>query len=318
MSLKALLPTYSNKEETDYDYVFTIFTPVYNRAETLHRVFDSLKAQTFKNFELVLINDGSKDNSHQVASDLIKTADFPVNYINNTKNRHKMACFIQAIQEARGQFILPFDSDDACTPDALETFYNAYKSIPENKKEKISGVTCLCKDQNGNLVGKPFKTQPYYSNTFIKQLEHLEATEKWGFTKTSVLKRICVNDDIFSKGYIPEGIIWELIAKQGFETKYINDVLRIYYLDSENAISIQNHEKDAYGMAIYSLSIMNWFYKDYISKYPKLFLKRVFTLLRAAHFLDFNFSDYWKAIDSKRLKTLFLLGWPFKSLLKNT
>lgn len=318
MNLQALLPTYSVHPSTDYIYRFTIFTPVYNRADTLERVFKSLENQTYKDFELVIINDGSTDNSHEVIESLIKNASFPVNYVNNTVNKHKMACFFQAINLAQGEFLLPFDSDDACVPDALELLNKEYELIPAELKPKISGVTCLCEDQNGNLVGKAFVKQPYYSNTFLSQREHLEATEKWGFTKTSVLKGIHINAAIFAKGYIPEGIIWELIAKQGFQTKYVNHILRIYYLDTENAISIQNHKKDAFGMAIYSLCILNWFYSGYFTKYPMLFIKRILTLLRASIFLDFNLKAYKEAINPSLLKMLFVLGWPFKKLLKNT
>jgi len=315
MQLTNLLPTYKEHEKHNFSYTFTIFTPIYNRANTLARVFKSLNAQTFKDFELVLINDGSKDNSHEVALELIKTATFPVNYINNSINKHKMACFMQAIQIAKGAFILPFDSDDECTADALQVFKDEYDAIPKERQKTISGVTCLCNDQFGNLVGEPFKTSPYYSNTFKQQMEQPNASEKWGFTKTEVLKNIQVNSNIFSRGYIPEGVIWELIAKQGFETKYINTTLRTYYLDTENAISIQNHEKDAFGMAIYSLSILNWYYQDYLYKKPLLFLKRVYTLLRASQYLEFNLKDYQKAIKSKLLKAIFTIGWPLKKLL---
>ncbi|OBX24138.1 MULTISPECIES: glycosyltransferase family 2 protein [Bizionia] len=318
MNLQTLLPSYSEQPKGNYAYRFTIFTPVYNRANTLKRVFESLENQTFKDFELVIINDGSTDNSHETIETLLKTATFPVNYVNNAINKHKMACFFQAINLAQGEFILPFDSDDACVPEALELLNKEYEEIPADLKPRISGVTCLCEDQNGNLVGKAFEKQPYYSNTFMSQREHLEATEKWGFTKTDVLKSIHINEAIFAKGYIPEGIIWELLANQGFKTKYVNHILRIYYLDTENAISIQNHKKDAFGMAIYSLCILNWFYSDYFMKYPTLFIKRILTLLRAAIFLDLSLKSYTNAINSTLLKTLFILGWPFKKLLKNT
>ncbi|TYB76238.1 glycosyltransferase family 2 protein [Bizionia myxarmorum] len=318
MNLQALLPSYSKQPNANYIYRFTVFTPVYNRADTLERVFKSLENQTFKDFELVIINDGSTDNSHDVIESLIKTASFPINYINNAVNKHKMACFFQAIHLAQGEFILPFDSDDACVPKALELLSKEYDEIPDALKPNISGVTVLCEDQNGNLVGKAFEKQPYYSNTFLSSREHLEATEKWGFTKTSVLKGIQVNEAIFAKGYIPEGIIWELIAKEGFQTKYVNHILRIYYLDSENAISIQNHKKDAFGMALYSLCILNWFYKDYFLKYPSLFIKRILTLLRAAYYLNYPLKSYVNAINPFLLKVLFIIGWPFKKLLKNT
>ena len=316
MNLKDLLPTYRPENEYSFDYTFTIFTPIYNRADTLHRVFTSLNAQTFKDFELVMINDGSTDNSHDVALTLIKTASFKVNYINNKINKHKMACFIQAIKVAKGEFVLPLDSDDECTPNALQVFYDEYQNIPEEKKEHISGVTCLCEDQYGNLVGEKFPESPHYSNTFKRSLNAPKASEKWGFTKTQILKGININEKIYAKGYIPEGVIWELIAANGYETKYINDILRVYYMDTENRISIQNHKNDAFGMAIYLLSVLNWFHKDYFLSKPSHFFKRIYTLLRASHFLNFKRKEYQDAIENKILKSLFLLGWSFKHLLK--
>ena len=315
MNLIDLIPTYNATEPKKYKYTFSIFTPVYNRADTLERVFRSLNAQTFKDFELILINDGSKDNSHEVAKELMKTAEFKINYINNSQNKHKMACFKQAIKVAEGQFILPFDSDDECTSEALETFYNEYNAIPDERKPKVSGVTCLCNDQFGNLVGQPFPESPLYSNTFQQQVNQPKAQEKWGFTKTDVLRSITINEAIFSRGYIPEGVIWELIAKQGYETKYINEILRTYYLDTANAISIQNHEKDAFGMAVYSLSILNWYAGTHLFKYPKLFTKRIYTLLRASRYLEFRLHDYQSAIQNELLTLLFTIGWPFKRLL---
>ncbi|WP_223034483.1 glycosyltransferase family 2 protein [Hanstruepera marina] len=314
MTLTELIPTFKGVVNFEPHYTFTVFTPVFNRADTLERVFNSLNNQTFKDFELVLINDGSTDNSHAVAQDLIKTAEFPIQYINNSKNQHKMACFFQAIEMAKGQFILPFDSDDECLPDALQIFHEEYLAIPNDKKDKISGVTCLCEDQNGNLIGQKFPKSPYYSNTFLQNIESPLTSEKWGFTRTNILKGIHIDKNVFSKGYIPEGIIWELLSKEGYGTKYINEVLRIYYLDTENRISIQNHEKDAFGMAIYSLAILNWFQNDYLLKTPKLFIKRCYTLLRAAHYLEFNLKDYLNAIENKMLKFVFFMGWPFKRL----
>lgn len=312
MSLIDLLPSYKKYEAFNFKYTFTVFTPVYNRADTLARVFKSLNAQTFRDFEFIMINDGSTDNSHEVALELIKTANFEINYINNAGNQHKMACFKQAIDIAQGEFMLTLDSDDECIPEALEILKQEYNAIPINKKSKISGVTVLCNDQFGNLVGEPFPVSPFFSNTFKESLYYPKASEKWGFTKTEILKGIHLNPIIFSRGYIPEGLIWELIAREGYETKYVNTVLRIYYIGTSNAISIQNHEKDAFGMAVYSLSVLNWFYKDYLFKGPKLFAKRVYSLLRASQYLEFSLREYQQAIQSKTLKLCFTLGWPFK------
>jgi len=91
MELKSLLPTYQPIEsELIFDFKFTIFIPIYNRADTLHRVFESLEKQTFKDFEVIIINDGSKDNSHDVVESYLKKIKFKTTYINNKQNKHKM------------------------------------------------------------------------------------------------------------------------------------------------------------------------------------------------------------------------------------
>jgi len=318
MNLKSLIPTYHPiNSKMIYKYRFTVFTPVYNRANTIHRVFHSLNKQTFKDFELLIINDGSSDGSHNTIIELIKTAKFKVNYINSNKNQHKMARLIQGIDLAEGEFFLPFDSDDECTEKALQTFNDTYVAIPDDLKKTISSITCLCQDQNGHIVGEKFETSPLYSSTFQNILKGKYQLEKWGFMKTKILKGITVNENLYSKGYIPEGILWALLSKHKFKTVYINDILRTYYLDTGNRVSNQNHKKDAFGMMIYSLSILNWFYKDYFFTNPKVFIKRVYTLLRAAWFLDFSKKDYLKALDSYFIKLLFIAGWPFKRLFSS-
>jgi len=316
MSIKSLLPTYNPIDSSgSYKYKFTVFTPVYNRANTLHRVFESLNNQTFKDFELLIINDGSKDDSHNGILKLIKSANFSVNYVNNKNNRHKMACLVQGIKLAQGEFFLTFDSDDECEENALQVFNDAFNKIPKSKKVNISGITCQCKDQFGVLVGEKFHEDPLYSSSIKNILKGKYLNEKWGFVKTDVLKGITVNEEIFSKGYIPEGTLWILLSKYKFETVYINNILRTYYMDTENRITNNNHDKNAYGMMVYSLATINWFHKDYLFSDPKIFIKRIYTLLRAARYLGFGLSNYTKAIDSKILKTLFFIGWPFKRIL---
>jgi len=315
MNLKELLPTYTALEKASvFDYKFTLFTPVYNRADTVHRVFNSLENQTFKDFELLIINDGSRDNSHEVIQELIEKSNLNIRYINNKENRHKMACLIQGFELAKGEFFLTLDSDDECVENALEVFLKRYNEIPKEKLPRISGLTCLCVNQYGNLIDEKFKEDPYYSNTFKNRLENQTLQEKWGFIKTDVLRGVHVNPEVFSKGYIPEGIIWNLFSKHNYDTVYTNDTLRIYHMDTGNRISNQNHKNDAFGMAIFSLCILNWFSKDYFWKNPKLFLIRVYSLIRAAIFLDFKRQDYIDAIEPKGIKLLVNLCWPFRRL----
>ena len=80
MNLKALIPYYQDSEQKEtYELAFTVFTPVYNRAETIYRVFESLESQTYKNlFEDILtqglyqlnlnigLNQGASNVRHQL------------------------------------------------------------------------------------------------------------------------------------------------------------------------------------------------------------------------------------------------------------
>ena len=199
MNFIDFIPTFNTEKiPTNFKYKFTVFTPVYNREDTIHRVFDSLNKQTFSYFELIIINDGSTDNSHQKITELLKTANFEYNYINNSENQHKMACYFQAIELAQGELMIILDSDDECVENSLEVFNEIYNSIPEEKLEKLSGITSLCKDTSGQLIGEKFPEYPYYSSTFKQNLYFPNSQERWGFTKTEILKRININNKIIT------------------------------------------------------------------------------------------------------------------------
>ena len=64
-----------------YRYIFTVFTPTYNRAHTLHRVYGSLKVQTFRDFEWLIVDDGSTDDTEALVKQWQAEANFPIRYI---------------------------------------------------------------------------------------------------------------------------------------------------------------------------------------------------------------------------------------------
>ena len=316
MNFKDLMPFYKKQKPGLYTYKFTVFTPVFNCEKSILKVHESLLNQTYKDFEWLVINDASSDNSHDVITKLIETSPLKIHYVNNLENKHKMSCFIQAIGLAQGEFLLPFDGDDECYPYTLEVFNNEYENILEELKPKVAAVTGLCDDQYGELIGEPFPENPLFCNTFEAKLKNQIIGEKWGFTKTDVLKDIIVNPNMLQKGFMPENLIWNTVARNGFLTKCINKSLRIYNVGVEGSImNTAMTSKSAFGAVLNGLAQINWFFKGYFFKSPVLFLKTLYVTLRSSKYLDYPLKDYLKAVDSYLIKFIILIVWPFRKIM---
>lgn len=104
-------------------YKFTIFTPCYNCEKTIQRVFDAVESQTYDNFEWIIINDGSKDNSGKLIQTLIDKSPCKerIKYFCQ-ENLGKHRTWNKAVDLAIGEIFIPADADDSFLPNALEYF----------------------------------------------------------------------------------------------------------------------------------------------------------------------------------------------------
>jgi glycosyltransferase involved in cell wall biosynthesis len=96
----------------------SIILPVYNGATYLQQTLDSIKAQTLTNWELIAIDDGSKDDSGKILRDF--AASEPRTRIISRENRGLIATLNEGVQAARGTWIARIDADDICLPERLE------------------------------------------------------------------------------------------------------------------------------------------------------------------------------------------------------
>lgn len=101
----------------------SVIVPVYNTAKYLRRCVDSILAQTFTDFELLLINDGSKDNSGTICDEYTEK-DSRVRVFHKPNGGVSSARNV-GLDNAKGEWIYFIDSDDIIIPDALETFLSA-------------------------------------------------------------------------------------------------------------------------------------------------------------------------------------------------
>lgn len=205
-------------------YTFTVFTATYNRAETLHRVHDSLARQTFTDFEWLVVDDGSEDGTRDLVDRWIHSSAFPIRYIWQA-NRGKHTAWNIGVREARGELFLSLDSDDACVPEALERFMHHWDSIPDDERDGFSAVTALCADRHGRLIGTPFPSSPLDSDPIEIRYRHKLRGDKWGFHRTDVLRAFPFPEPP-GTSFVGERVVWERIATR-YRTRYVNEQLSI-------------------------------------------------------------------------------------------
>jgi glycosyltransferase involved in cell wall biosynthesis len=212
----------------NYTFTFTVFTATYNRANTLHRVYESLRAQTFRDFEWLVVDNGSVDHTAALIHAWQQEANFPIHYIWQ-HNQSKHMAFRRGVQEAMGELFLAFDADDVCVPDALERFYYYWQNIPPGERSRFSAVTVLCKDQDGRLIGNAFPRHITDSDLLEIFYVYRVDGEKWGFHRTDVLKEFPFPEGA-DASFVPEGMVWTKIA-QKFKTRFVNEILCTVYRD---------------------------------------------------------------------------------------
>lgn len=213
--------------------LFTVFTPTYNRAHTLGRVYQSLLSQTFIDFEWLIVDDGSGDGTDELVSGFMAEKKIVIRYLQQP-NGGKHVAFNRGVREARGELFLPFDSDDSCVPVALENFRAHWLSIPESLREEFSGITCLCKNERGESIGGELPSVFLDGHPYEVVSRYRLVGEKWGFHLTRILKEYPF-PEFQGERFVPEGLIWNRIGTS-YKIRFINEALRIYY-DSTDGLS---------------------------------------------------------------------------------
>lgn len=139
--------------------LFTVLTPTFNRAHTLDRVYHSLCAQTLADFEWIIVDDGSTDETENIVRNWQHQNLIVIRYFQQ-ENLGKHIAFNHGVREGKGQFFLTLDSDDECKPFTLERLRSHWLAIVAAIRHRYSPVTCLCEGTKGNIVGSGYPADP--------------------------------------------------------------------------------------------------------------------------------------------------------------
>ena len=211
----------------------SVIVPVYNTEKYLSKCLDSLVYQTLKDIEIIIVNDGSPDNSQKVIDEYVSKYSNVFGY--KKENGGLSDARNYGISKAKGKYIIFIDSDDYIECTMLEKMYDYAK------KNSLDIVTCnSVKVYENNNIKIELKSNLKYSDDDIKN--YLLAPPMVGIR---IFKRDLFDNILFKKGIYYEDL--ELVPKLVKYTKKIGfiDEGLLYYLQREGSIMHQqqfNHK----------------------------------------------------------------------------
>ena len=238
--------------------VFSICIPTYNRSGLLAGVFENLAQLTGPAFELVLVNDGSPDDTVAVVERLAREAPFPVRAV-HIEHGGLGPALNAAFDNATGEFIIIMDDDDLIRPDCLENALAAWESIPAGERDRYCGVCGLCDFDDGSIVGDRFPEDVLDSDFFtVRMLRNVRGDKK------EVVRRSALGDFRFEviepERRAIKNMLWFGLART-WRTRFVNRVfMRKGRLPDGITANGRRRKVDSPNLtAKYNLSLLHWY-----------------------------------------------------------
>lgn len=281
--------------------MITVFTPTYNRAYIIHKLYESLCHQSFTDFEWIIVDDGSSDNTKELIHSFLAEEKIKLRYFYQ-ENAGKHIAINRGVQEAHGDLFFIVDSDDYLTDDALEKMSCYYEQIKDDSR--FVGVSGVRATPDGKRIGGELDFE-------IKDCSILDFGFKYEYTgdmseayKTSIMRKFPF-PEIHDERFCGESLIWNRIAQVGIlrytaEKWYIGE----YRPDGLTAsITRVRMKSPKYAMLLYSEQ----------AKYNiplKHKIKSIINFWRFSFNSNMNFSDKIKMIGYSNI-----IFWPIGLLM---
>lgn len=223
----------------------TVFTPTYNRAYIIENLYRSLQRQTFHDFEWLVIDDGSSDNTRSLFKTWIQDENpFTIRYY-YYENSGKPAEINRALDLAAGELFFTVDSDDLLMPNALALIDKWEDTIPKD------GSFCAFAGSHGNMNGAP--TNPIFNQHWVDATffdrdplcpNFIGYDRPWVFY--TEIHRKYKYPSFHGEKFITEAVAWNRMAHDGYRIRCFNDVIYLW-----------EHQEDGYTNSIASVFLRN-------------------------------------------------------------
>lgn len=233
--------------------MITVFTPTYNRAYTLSTLYNSLLQQTNKNFEWLIVDDGSSDETREIVRNWEMEGKVKIRYIFK-KNEGLNSAYNLAVAISLNEIFFRVDSDDYLKMNAIQLIYDTWYLV-ENDKD-ICGIVFLAIFDNGNIVGTHPFNKVFRTNFFDYRYKYKATGDRAEVMKTEVLKKYPF-PIILGEKFLPEGFMWNRIAYD-YDALYMNIpiYIREYREDSITTKIVQTLKKNNKGATLYYTELL--------------------------------------------------------------
>ena len=201
---------------------FTIFTPTFNRKELLEKLYKSLQKQTYKDFEWLIVDDGSADGTKEKAEEFLNEKKLDIKYYFK-ENGGKQRAYNFATDKANGELFICLDSDDEYVENGLETILKYWEKYEKNSD--IAGMGYLSTYPDGEVIGSIFPEKEMISTQFDIYNKYGVKGDKGLMFRTEIIKKykFPVFDD---EKFITEAVVYNRICEK-YKMVYVNEKIEI-------------------------------------------------------------------------------------------
>lgn len=207
----------------EFSYPVTVFTPTYNRAYILGDLYHSLQRQTCMDFEWLIVDDGSADDTKAlVASWQGEEKPFPIRYVYQ-ENGGKCRAINRGLKEADGRLFFTVDSDDYLTDDAIEKVIRWDGELPKD------GHFCGYVGNRGiTPTQTPNRLFPggYLDGTALDRYDQVDGERAFVFY--TEIHRKYLYPEFPGEKFLTEAVTWDLMAHDGYKMRFYNDIIWIW------------------------------------------------------------------------------------------
>lgn len=208
----------------------TVFTPTYNRAYIISNLYLSLKRQSFRDFEWLVIDDGSTDETESLLEQWsCQENDFSIRYYKQ-KNGGKCRAINRALELAEGEVFFTVDSDDYLTDDALIKVNRWFEDIAG--EEQLAGIVANRGDSSSHTENYCF-SEPYLDKSLLdiysfKRNGKRVFDGERAFVFYTDFHRNYLYPEFENETFMTEAVTWNRMANDGYKMRFYNDIIWVY------------------------------------------------------------------------------------------